>query len=155
MAKMQVDKALIRELANLLNETNLSEVEVEEGDRRIRVARTLTTTVLAPAAAPAPAVAPVAAPAAADAVAPTVAEDAKHPGAITSPMVGTAYTCPEPGAAPFVEVGSRVEAGQTILIVEAMKVMNPIPAPRGGTVKKVLVANAQPVEYGEVLMVIE
>jgi acetyl-CoA carboxylase biotin carboxyl carrier protein len=151
---MQVDKALIRELANLLNETNLSEVEVEEGDRRIRVARTLTTTVLAPAAAPAPAVAPLAVPAA-DAAAPPVAEDAKHPGAVTSPMVGTAYTCPEPGAAPFVEVGSRVEAGQTILIVEAMKVMNPIPAPRGGTVKKVLVANAQPVEYGEVLMVIE
>lgn len=152
MAKMQVDKALIRELANLLNETNLTEVEVEEGDRRIRVARSISATVMAPPAAlpaaPAPAATQPAAPAPA-------ADDSKDPGAVLSPMVGTAYLAPEPGAAPFVEVGSKVEPGQTILIVEAMKVMNPIPAPHGGTVKKILVANAQPVEFGEPLMVIE
>ncbi len=148
MAKMQVDKGLIRELANLLNETNLTEIEVEEADRRIRVARNLATgaVVAAPTAAPAiAAAAPV-----------EVSKgDGEHPGAVLSPMVGTVYTAPEPDAPAFVSVGTQVEAGQTLLIIEAMKVMNPIPAPRGGTVKKIFVANAQPVEYGEVLMVIE
>lgn len=152
MAKMQVDKALIRDLAELLNETNLSEIEVEEGQSRIRVARSLT--VNAGVAAPAPVYAAPAAPAA-PVAAPAPAEDASHPGAVTSPMVGTAYTAPEPDAPAFVSVGSQVQAGQTILIVEAMKVMNPIPAPRAGTVKKILVSNAQPVEYGEALMIIE
>ncbi len=149
MAKMQVDKGLIRELANLLNETNLTEIEVEEADRRIRVARNLTAGAVAAAPAAAPAIIAAAAPAEA------TKGDGEHPGAVLSPMVGTVYTAPEPDAPTFVSVGTQVEAGQTLLIIEAMKVMNPIPAPRGGTVKKIFVANAQPVEYGEVLMVIE
>lgn len=147
MAKMQVDKELIRDLAELLDETNLTEIEVEEGERRIRVARGSGGVVAAPAA-PAPvASAPAALP----------AEDpgADHPGAVCSPMVGTVYASPEPGAPPFVSVGARVEEGQTILIVEAMKVMNPIPAPRGGTIKSIAVSDSQPVEYGELLMIIE
>ncbi len=152
MAKMQVDKALIRELAELLNDTNLTEIEVEEADRRIRVARTITANAVVQApAAPVAVVAPaaVAAPVA------TVAEDASHPGAVTSPMVGTAYVAAEPGAAPFVSVGTQVQVGQTLLLVEAMKVMNPITAPHAGTVKKILIKDAQPVEYGEALMIIE
>lgn len=151
MAKMQVDKSLIRELANLLNETNLTEIEVEEADRRIRVARNLGTGAIAaaPAASVAAPVVVTAAPAEA------MKGDGEHPGAVLSPMVGTVYTAPEPDAPAFVQVGTQVEAGQTLLIIEAMKVMNPIPAPRGGTVKRIFVANAQPVEYGEVLMVIE
>jgi acetyl-CoA carboxylase biotin carboxyl carrier protein len=151
MAKMQVDKALIRDLAELLNETNLSEIEVEEGQSRIRVARSLSVNA---AVAGAPQYAAPVAIAAAPAIEAPV-EDASHPGAVTSPMVGTAYTAAEPDAPAFVTVGSQVSAGQTILIVEAMKVMNAIPAPHGGTVKKILVSNSQPVEYGEVLMIIE
>lgn len=150
MAKMQVDKGLIRELANLLNETNLTEIEVEEADRRIRVARNLATGAVAAAPAAAAAAPLIVAAAPAEA-----AKAGEHPGAVLSPMVGTVYTAPEPDAPAFVSVGTQVEAGQTLLIIEAMKVMNPIPAPRGGTVKKIFVANAQPVEYGEVLMVIE
>ncbi|RIK93358.1 MAG: acetyl-CoA carboxylase biotin carboxyl carrier protein [Proteobacteria bacterium] len=147
---MQVDKGLIRELANLLNETNLTEIEVEEADRRIRVARNLATGAVAAAPAAAAAAPLIVAAAPAEA-----AKAGEHPGAVFSPMVGTVYTAPEPDAPAFVSVGTQVEAGQTLLIIEAMKVMNPIPAPRGGTVKKIFVANAQPVEYGEVLMVIE
>lgn len=150
MAKMQVDKGLIRELANLLNETNLTEIEVEEADRRIRVARNLATGAVAAAPAAAAAAPLIVAAAPAEAT-----KAGEHPGAVLSPMVGTVYTAPEPDAPAFVSVGTQVEAGQTLLIIEAMKVMNPIPAPRGGTVKKIFVANAQPVEYGEALMVIE
>lgn len=151
MAKMQVDKGLIRDLAELLDETNLSEIEVEEGDRRIRVARGGTGVPVAPAPAAAPAPSAAAAPVAAA----TDDDFANHPGAVTSPMVGTAYAAPEPGAAPFVSEGSQVAEGDTVMIVEAMKVMNPIAATRSGTVKKILVADKDPVEYGEPLMIIE
>ncbi|NBN62362.1 acetyl-CoA carboxylase biotin carboxyl carrier protein [Pannonibacter tanglangensis] len=149
------DKNLIRELALLLDETNLSEIELEQKDFRIRVARQLrieasVPTYAAPVAAPQPMAAPVAAAAVAE-----VADPAKHPGTVPSPMVGTAYLSPEPGARPFVEVGERVNEGQTVLIVEAMKTMNQIPAPRSGVLKQVLVKDAQPVEYGEPLFIIE
>jgi acetyl-CoA carboxylase biotin carboxyl carrier protein len=154
---MQVDRTLIRELAELLAETDLSEIEVADGDRRIRVARQVAVAAAAPAAIAAPAPAPViAAPVAAPAIeAPAATDMAKHPGVVTSPMVGTCYTSPEPGAAAFVSVGSAVKEGQTLFIIEAMKVMNPIPAPRGGVVKHVFVNNEQPVEFGEPLVVIE
>ena len=149
------DKNLIRELALLLDETNLSEIELEQKDFRIRVARQLrieasvpTYAAAAPVAAPAAAAAPVAA-------AVEVADPAKHPGVVPSPMVGTAYLSPEPGARPYIEVGERVNEGQTVLIVEAMKTMNQIPAPRSGVLKQVLVKDAQPVEYGEPLFIIE
>jgi acetyl-CoA carboxylase biotin carboxyl carrier protein len=148
MASFDIDGDLIRKLADLLRETGLNEIEFAEGEKRIRVTRgapaaAATAVHLAPAA---PAAAPV--PAAG-------ARPAQHPGAVTSPMVGTAYLAPEPGAAPFVRVGDQVKAGQTLLIIEAMKVMNPIKAPRGGTVTEIAIADAQPVEFGEVLMVIE
>jgi acetyl-CoA carboxylase biotin carboxyl carrier protein len=149
------DKNLIRELALLLDETNLSEIELEQKDFRIRVARELTiqASVAPQAYAPAPAAAPAAAAAAPAAAAP--ADPAKHPGMVPSPMVGTAYLSPEPGARAFVEVGAAVKEGQTVLIVEAMKTMNQIPAPRSGVLKQVLVTDAQPVEYGEPLFIIE
>lgn len=146
-----VDEGLIRGLAQLLNETGLTEIELEQKGLRVRIARTQTIAAAMPAYAPgAPA-------AGASAAAPVVtAKDAdNNPGAVKSPMVGTAYRSPEPGAAPFVEVGSSVKQGQTVMIIEAMKTMNHIPAPRGGTVKAVLVENGQPVEYGEPLMIIE
>jgi len=148
--KMAIDSALVRELAELLADTGLSEIEVEDGTRKIRVARTLTA---APVAAMVPAAAPVAAaPAAAPAAAAPVAEVPAN--AIKSPMVGTVYLTPEPGAAPFVTVGQTVKAGQTLLIIEAMKVMNPITAPAAGTVSAILVENAQPVEFDQPLVVI-
>lgn len=154
-APMQVDVMLVRQLAELLDETRLSEIEVEDGNRKIRVARTVTAS-LAPAqgfaapmvAAPAPAAAP--APPAAAPVAP-----ADHPGAIKSPMVGTAYLAPSPEADPFINVGSTVAEGDTLVIVEAMKVMNPILAPRAGKVTQILVAAGQPVEFDQPLVVIE
>lgn len=150
---MQVDVTLVRELAALLDDTNLTEIEVEDGDRKIRVARK------AGAAAPVYAApAPVAAPAAAApaVAAPAAAENAVPSGnVVKSPIVGTAYLAAEPGAAPFAKVGSRVQAGETIVIVEAMKVMNAITAPVSGTVKAVLVDNGQPVEYDQPLIVIE
>jgi acetyl-CoA carboxylase biotin carboxyl carrier protein len=148
---MQVDTKLVRELAELLNDTGLSEIEVEDGDRKIKVSRQMTAVAAAPVAMAAPA--PVAAPAAAPAPAP--AEAAVPANAVKSPMVGTAYLSPEPGAAPFAAVGDKVSAGDTLLIVEAMKVMNPIVAPNGGTVKSVLVESGQPVEFDQPLMVIE
>lgn len=142
------DKGLIRDLAALLDETGLTEIEWTRGDRTVRVARQpAAVAAAAPAAAPAPAK-----PAREDAAA---ADPENHPGAVLSPMVGTAYAAPEPGAAPFVEVGAQVSEGQTVLIVEAMKTMNPIPAPRSGVVRRILVSDGAPVEYGEVLMIIE
>jgi acetyl-CoA carboxylase biotin carboxyl carrier protein len=147
--KPTVDRDLIRDLATLLDETNLSEIEVEQAGLRVRVARNLTVAATMPAtnAAPMVALAPVAAPAAADPV--------KHPGTVPSPMVGTAYLAAEPGAKPFVEVGSKVKAGDTLMIIEAMKTMNQIPATLTGTVTQILVEDGQPVEFGEPLMVIE
>jgi acetyl-CoA carboxylase biotin carboxyl carrier protein len=145
-----IDQDLIRELAALLTETDLSEIEVEQDGLRIRVARTMSVAASAPAPAPASGGAtPAARPA------PAADDAAQHPGAVTSPMVGTAYVAPEPGAQPFVSVGSQVKAGQTVMIVEAMKTMNPIPAPRGGTVTSILISDGQPVEYGEPLLIIE
>lgn len=148
---MAIDSALVRELAELLSETGLSEIEVEDGTRKIRVARTLTAAA-APAAVTVAAPAPVPAPAPAAAPAPAPAAD--HANAVRSPMVGTVYLTPEPGAAPFVTVGQSVKAGATLVIIEAMKVMNPITAPHGGTVTAILVENAQPVEFDQPLIVI-
>ncbi len=150
--KMNIDSKLVRELADLLNDTGLTEIEVEDGDRKIRVARQIAAAapIAAPAAAsPAPAPAPVAAapaPAASPAPAPV--------DAVKSPMVGTAYLTPEPGAAHFIEVGKTVRAGETLLIIEAMKVMNPIVAPKAGTIQAILIENAQPVEFDQPLVVI-
>ncbi len=151
--KATVDRALIRELAQLLDETGLTEIEFERDGQRVRVAR---QTQMVAAAAPAgtrPAVAET--PAAAFGAEGAAADPSKHPGLVTSPMVGTAYIAPEPGARPFVEVGSRVQAGETLLIVEAMKTMNQIPAPRAGTVIQILIEDGQPVEFGEPLIIIE
>ncbi|MBR1122540.1 acetyl-CoA carboxylase biotin carboxyl carrier protein [Bradyrhizobium lablabi] len=146
------DSALIRELALLLDETSLTEIEIERAGLRVRVARNISVAASGPAGyLPA---APVAAPAAVAAAA-AVADMSKHPGVVPSPMVGTAYWAPEPGAKPFVEVGTKVTAGQTLLIIEAMKTMNQIPSPRAGTVTQILVEDGQPVEFGEPLVIIE
>lgn len=147
------DPDLVRQLAALLAETDLTEIEVEKADLRIRVARTVTAQVSV--AAPVPAPAAPAPPPAAPVVASPVAATAKHPGALTSPMVGTAYLRASPEAKPFVEIGSRVEAGERVLLIEAMKTFNDIVAPRSGTVTDLLVEDGQPVEYGELLLVIE
>lgn len=151
--KMNIDSKLVRELAELLSDTGLSEIEVEDGDRRIRVARQFTTAAPAPVYAPAPAAAAAPAPAAA-APAEAPAPAAAPADAVKSPMVGTVYLAAEPGAANFVDVGKAVKAGDTLLIVEAMKVMNPILAPKAGTVSAVLVENGQPVEFDQPLVVI-
>lgn len=144
------DGALIRELALLLDETSLTEIEIERAGLRVRVARKISV------AASVPAVAPAAAPQAPATASPATADDmAKHPGAVPSPMVGTAYWASEPGAKPFIEVGSKVSVGQTLLIIEAMKTMNQIPSPRAGTVTQILVEDGQPVEFGEPLVIIE
>jgi acetyl-CoA carboxylase biotin carboxyl carrier protein len=146
------EQDLIRELAKLLDETNLTEIEVEREGLRVRVARQAVTHVVAsggthvppiPASAPAPAIAPV------------VADPGAHPGVVKSPMVGTAFRSPQPGAKAFIDIGSAVKAGDTLLIVEAMKTMNQIPAPRGGVVTQILFEDGQPVEYGEPLLIIE
>ena len=158
--KSEIDRDLIRELAGILNETNLTEIEVERSGLHVRVAREVhVTSVAAPTYAPAPAAAahapaPVAAIAAAPA-APSGPDYSKHPGVVPSPMVGTAYMAPEPGKPPFVSVGTKVSAGQTLIIIEAMKTMNQIPAPRAGTVTQILVEDGAPVEYGEPLVIIE
>ena len=150
---MTSEQDLIRELAKLLDETGLTEIEIEREGVRVRVARQSVTHVVSgsghgvppiPSVAPAPAVAPVVA-----------IDPAKHPGVVTSPMVGTAYRAPEPTAMPFVDIGSVVKAGDPLLIVEAMKTLNQIPAPRGGTVTQILFEDGHPVEYGEPLMIIE
>ena len=147
------DSALVRELALLLDETSLTEIEIERAGLRLRVARNISVAATMPmpmAAAPAVlSAAAVAAPVAA------AADLSKHPGAVTSPMVGTAYWAPEPGAKPFIEVGSKVSVGQTLLIIEAMKTMNQIPSLRAGTVTQILVEDGQPVEFGEPLVIIE
>ncbi len=156
--KSQIDQNLIRELAGLLNETDLTEIEVEQDDLRIRVARQVqvTASVAAPAETSPPT--PPSAPSettASGGERGTAADIADHPGVVPSPMVGTVYRSPEPGSPPFVEIGDRVSEGQTLLIVEAMKTMNQIPAPRGGVIKTILVEDSQPVEFGEPLVVIE
>ena len=144
------DGALIRELALLLDETSLTEIEIERAGLRVRVARNVSIAASVPAAAH------VAAPTPAAAAAPAATVDmAKHPGAVPSPMVGTAYWASEPGAKPFIEVGTKVSVGQTLLIIEAMKTMNQIPSPRSGTVTQILVEDGQPVEFGEPLVIIE
>ncbi|AYM05191.1 MULTISPECIES: acetyl-CoA carboxylase biotin carboxyl carrier protein [Agrobacterium] len=158
--KQGIDKELIRELANILNDTDLSEIEVEQEDLRIRVSRAAPAPATVYAAAPAayaPAPAPAAAPAMAAPAAPAAAAaPARNPAnTVSSPMVGTVYLSPAPGARPFIEVGATVKEGQTILIVEAMKTMNQIPAPKSGKVVEIVVNDAQPVEYGEALVVIE
>jgi acetyl-CoA carboxylase biotin carboxyl carrier protein len=146
------DSALIRELALLLDETSLTEIEIERAGLRVRVARNISVAASLPQGyAPAMATGP-----APSAAAPAAVTDlAKHPGVVPSPMVGTAYGSPEPGAKPFVEVGTKVSAGQTLLIIEAMKTMNQIPSPRAGTVTQILIEDGQPVEFGEPLMIIE
>ena len=144
------DSALIRELALLLDETSLTEIEIERAGLRLRVARNISIAASMPAsfqpaaAAPAIAAAPV-----------DVADAAQHPGAVPSPMVGTAYFASEPGAKPFIEVGAKVSVGQTLLIIEAMKTMNQIPSTRAGSVTQILVEDGQPVEFGEPLVIIE
>jgi acetyl-CoA carboxylase biotin carboxyl carrier protein len=140
------EQRLIRELAELLNETGLSEIEIEKSGLKVRVARTLnvqSTVAAAPVAAAAAAAAMIA------------ADPAKHPGVVKSPMVGTAYRSPEPGAPVFIEIGSRVSQGDPLLIIEAMKTMNQIPAPHAGKVTSILFDNGQPVEFGEPLVIIE
>jgi acetyl-CoA carboxylase biotin carboxyl carrier protein len=147
MSQFDVDIDLIRKLAGLLEETGLSEIELSDGERRVRVARggvTIAAAAAAPVQEPAPEV---------EETAPPI--DASHPGAITAPMVGTLYTAPEPGTPMFVNVGDTVSDGQTLFIIEAMKVMNPIRAPRAGTVSQILVSNGDPVEFGEVLLILE
>jgi acetyl-CoA carboxylase biotin carboxyl carrier protein len=147
--KSAIDKELIRELARLLDETGLTEIEIERAGLRVKVGRgNVVTQAAAPAAAPSQAA--TAAPAA---LAP--ADPGKHPGAVTSPMVGTAYRGPSPGAPPFIDIGSKVTLGETLLIIEAMKTMNQIPAPRSGTVTQILIEDGQPVEFGEPLLIIE
>lgn len=149
---MNVDTKLVRELAKLLNDSGLSDIEVEDGDRKIKVSRTMSAAVHAapPPQAPAP-LAP-AAPAAQQESAPA---EPDHQNALKSPMVGTVYMAAEPGAAPFISVGQKVSAGDTLLIVEAMKVMNPIVADKGGTVSAILVEDSQPIEFDQPLVVID
>lgn len=146
------EQKIIRDLADLLNETGLSEIEIEKDGLKVRVARSLTISASHAIAAPAPAAA--SAGSASPASGPS-GDPGQHPGAVKSPMVGTAYRSPEPSAPPFVEVGARVQQGDTLLIIEAMKTMNQIPAPRSGTVTAIFFENGQPVEFGEVLAVIE
>ncbi len=145
MPKFDVDDALVRKLAALLAETGLTEIEYAAGEQRIRVTRGGSAGVVAAA----PAAAPVLA-----AGQPPAAPEGPPAGAVLSPMVGTAYAAAEPGAAPLVKVGDKVAKGQTLLIIEAMKVMNPIPAPHGGTVQEIVFGDGRPVEYGEVLLIV-
>ena len=145
-----IDHELIRELARLLEETGLTEIEFERDGQRVRVARAANMVSVSAHPLPATAIEAAVHPTGAGSIDPS-----KHPGVVTSPMVGTAYLAPEPGARPFVEVGSRVRVGETLLIIEAMKTMNQIPTPRAGTVIQVLIEDGQPVEFGEPLVIIE
>lgn len=148
------EKALIRELAELLNETGLSEIEIAREGLKVRVARqTMATAVVQ--AQPAPAAATARGSEGLAAPVKTGPNPASHPGCVKSPMVGTAYRSPEPGSAPFIDIGTRVVQGQTLMIIEAMKTMNHIPAPKAGTVKEILIENGQPVEFGEPLVIVE
>ena len=155
MAKFELDTEFVRKLAAILEETKLGEIELADGDRRIRVARPAVTVMQQPAMAveAAAPVAPVAAPGAP--AAPAGGDLSKHVGVVKSPMVGTAYLAPEPGKPNFVAIGDKVTAGQTLLIIEAMKTFNPIKAPKAGTVTQILCENGQPVEYGQPLFIIE
>lgn len=154
------DLAAVRALAEVLDDTGLTEIEMERGSLRLRVAKTITGV-----AAPMPAMAPMQAPAATPAAAPTTApgtapnaggaDFSQHPGAVTSPMVGTVYTAPSPGAAAFITEGAQVSAGQTVMIIEAMKTMNEIKAPKAGKVTQIFARDAEPVEFGEVLLIVE
>ncbi len=147
MAEFDIDDDLIRKLSALLDETGLTEIEFADGERRIRVCKTVQTVTAAPQVA-----------AAAEDASPAGDEPeslADHPGAVTAPMVGTAYTAPEPGADPFVSVGDVVSAGQTLLLIEAMKTFNPVRAPKAGRVAQILISDATPVEYGEPLIILE
>lgn len=161
MAKdLSIDPDLVRQIARLISETDLTEIEVEKGDLRIRVARQITAapivqTLAAPMAAPMAAAAPAPAAAAPAPAAEKPADLGAHPGAVRSPMVGTAYRRPSPGATAFIEIGSQVKQGEKLLLVEAMKTFNEIVAPRAGTITHILVDDGQPVEYGEPLVVIE
>ncbi|SDP09022.1 biotin carboxyl carrier protein [Phyllobacterium sp. YR620] len=152
-----IDKVMIRDLAEILNDTDLTDIEIEQGDLRIRVSRQVTVQAAAPqpfyAQAPAAGPAQPASPVASAPAAAPAADPSKN--AIPSPMVGTVYLAPAPGARDFIQVGTQVKEGQTLLIIEAMKTMNQIPSPRAGTVTAILVADSQPVEYGELLVVIE
>ncbi len=154
--KPSIDTQFLRELASLVTESDLSEIELEQEGLRIRLTRQVTVAPVQVAVA-APVAAPLAAPAAVAAApaAPAAADPAQHPGVVKSPMVGTAYRASEPGARPFIEIGDKVTVGQTLLIVEAMKTMNQIPSPHAGTVTAILFKDAQPVEYGEPLVIVE
>jgi acetyl-CoA carboxylase biotin carboxyl carrier protein len=166
-ASQQADQDLIRAIAELLNEQNLAEIEIEREDVRVRVTRSYAAQgvqqVAVPAYAPHPpqpphpaaAAHPTAPASAASGIAATADDLAANPGTLTSPMVGTAYLAPEPGKPPFVSVGDKVSEGQTVLIVEAMKTMNQIPAHRSGTISRILVEDSQPIEYGQPLVIIE
>ena len=151
---MNIAVSMVRELAEMLGDTGLSDIEVEDGPRRIRVSRNIQAAA-APVAAPAPATAAAPSAAPAQAAAPQTDSADDDANAIRSPMVGTCYLASEPGAKPFISEGQKVEAGDTLVIVEAMKVMNPISAPSAGTVKKIMVSNGQPVEFDQPLVIIE
>ena len=148
MADFDIDGDLVRKLAGLLDETGLTEIEFTDGDRKIRVGKTAPVVAAAPEMAQA-AVVEDASPSE------EPASLADHPGAVTAPMVGTAYTAPEPGADPFVSIGDSVSAGQTLLLIEAMKTFNPVRAPKAGRVAQILISDATPVEYGEPLIILE
>jgi len=155
MAKFEMDTEFIRKLAALLHETQLGEIEMAEGDRRIRVARPAVIAAAAAMPATLEMNANVARSPGAKVAAAALSDDAaNHAGAVKSPMVGTAYLAPEPGKPVFVQVGDKVTAGQTLLIIEAMKTFNPIKAPKAGTVAQILIDNAQPVEFGQPLMIV-
>ena len=149
MAKFDIDEEAIRRLASILEETGLTEIEYQQGDAALRVARGGGTSVTYATPAAAPAAGGVAMPALVS------TDDAEHPGAVASPMVGTAYLSPEPGKAAFVKVGDAVTAGQTLLIIEAMKTFNPIRAPKAGKIVKIMISDGQPVEFAEALMIVE
>ena len=149
MAEFDIDDDLVRKLSALLDETGLTEIEYADGERRIRVCKTAQTVIAAPQVALTAAVED------ASSASDEPGSLADHPGAVTAPMVGTAYTAPEPGADPFVSVGDAVSAGQTLLLIEAMKTFNPVRAPKAGRVAQILISDATPVEYGEPLIILE
>lgn len=154
MSSMKIDHDAIKNLAELLNETGLTEIEIAEGDRKIRVTKSISVQQFTAPQAYAPHAAPANAPAAVSSNVAAISAD-NHPGAVKSPMVGTAYLQSEPGAPKFISKGAKVKAGDTLLIIEAMKVMNPIKAEKGGTVTDILIDDAQPVEFGQPLLIIE